>query len=143
MQSVVQLDIDAPQATVAELFADPAMNPRWMEDVARIEPVSGELGQVGSVYRMVPKQGPVFTVTVIARELPEELQLSLESPGISVAVRGQLIKLSERRTRLVSEENFAFDGVFNKVSGFLAQQAIKAAHRRHMKSFKHFAENQR
>jgi hypothetical protein len=33
--------------------------------------------------------------------------------------------------------------MFNKVSGFLAQKAIKAVHRRHMDSFKRFAESRR
>lgn len=143
MRSRVELDIDVPQAELAELFADPSISPRWMDDLARVEPVSGEPGALGSVYRLVPKQGPVFVATVVARRLPDELKLSLESPGITVAVNGLLLKLSERTTRLVSEETFEFDGMFNKVSGFLAQTAIKAAHRRHMNSFKRFAESRR
>lgn len=143
MKSLVELEIERPQSEVARLFADPAIQPMWMDDLARIEPVSGTLGEVGSVYRMVPKQGPVFVATVVAREMPDELKLSLESPGITVAVNGRLHKVSESRTRLVSEETFVFDGAFNKVSGFLAQTAIKAAHRRHMKSFKRFAEGRR
>jgi polyketide cyclase/dehydrase/lipid transport protein len=143
MKSLVELDIDLPQEKLAELFADPRNNPKWMDDLARIEPVRGELGEAGSVYRMVPKQGPVFVATVLSRRLPEELRLSLESPGITVAVNGRLIRLSERQTRLVSEETFEFEGAFNKVSGFIAQKAIKAAHRRHMQAFKRFAERQR
>jgi hypothetical protein len=47
MKSVVQLDISVPQATVAELFADPANNPMWMDDLARVEPMNGKLGAAG------------------------------------------------------------------------------------------------
>jgi hypothetical protein len=48
MKSTVELDINAPQAQLAELFADPRNNTGWMDDVERIEPVSGELGEPGS-----------------------------------------------------------------------------------------------
>jgi len=144
MKSLVQLDIDLPQDQLASLFADPANSPKWMDDIATIEPVSGKPGEPGSVYRIVPKQGPVFLATVVSRRLPDELRLRLQSSsGISVAVKGRLIKLSEERTRLVSEETFEFDGVLNKVSAFLAQKAIRATHRRHMQSFKRFAESRR
>ena len=41
MKSLVELEIDAPQADVAELFTDPRMNVDWMDDIARIEAVGG------------------------------------------------------------------------------------------------------
>jgi hypothetical protein len=143
MKSVVELDINLPQARLAALFTDPRENPEWMDDIERIEPISGELGEPGSVYRLVPKRGKlVFTATVVMRELPTESRLALEAPSVSVLVKATLLKLSDQRTKLVSDETFAFKGMFNQLFGFLAQGAIKRAHRRHMESFKRFAESQ-
>jgi len=143
MKSVVQLNIDVPQARLAGLFADPCNNPKWMDDLERIEPISGTLGEAGSVYRLVPKQGDlVFVATVLSRELPTELTLLLDAPSVSVWVSDKLLALSGQRTRLISEETFRFKGIFNKFFGLFARGAIKRAHRRHMESFKRFAESQ-
>jgi hypothetical protein len=56
---------------VAALWADPRNNVKWMNDIDRIEPISGELGMPGSKYRLVPKkEGMEFVATVISRDLP-------------------------------------------------------------------------
>jgi hypothetical protein len=141
MKSVVEFEIDAPRADVAELFADPRRNPEWMDDVARIEPVGGVPGEPGSSYRLVPKHGNrIFVATVVARNLPEELRLSLDSPTASVAVDSRLLALSERETKLISEETFTFKGALGTMLGFLGRRAIKRAHRGHMEAFKRFVE---
>jgi hypothetical protein len=143
MKSVVQLDIDVPRAPLAALFTDPELNTQWMDDIERIEPISGQLGKPGSRYRLVPKKGSmVFVATVVARDLPRESRLNLEASNVVVSVKGTLTALSPNRTRLVSEELFTFKGLLNKAFGFLAQRSIKKAHRQHMESFKRFAERQ-
>jgi hypothetical protein len=143
MTSVVEVDINRQQRRVAELFADPGNNPRWMGDLERVEPISGEPGAAGSVYRLVPKRGNlVFVATVVARELPRELRLVLDAPSVSVSVTGKLLRLSEHVTRLRSEETFEFKGLFGKVLGIMGRGAIRRAHRRHIESFKRFAESQ-
>jgi hypothetical protein len=81
-----------------------------------------------------------FVVTVTARTLPEILGLKLQSPRVDVAIADTLTALSARRTKLVSEEVFRFHGVFNTLVGFLAQSTIRNHHRRHIESFKRFAE---
>lgn len=131
MKSVVELDINVPQVELAKFFADPANNPKWMDDIERIEPLSGNLGDPGSVYRLVPKHGKmVFIATVVSRELPTELRLSLEEPSVSVCITAEFAELAAQKTRLVSEETFRFKGVFSKIFGFMAGWAIKRAHRR-------------
>jgi hypothetical protein len=145
MTSHVELDIAAPQARVAELFVDPRNNPRWMDDLDHIEPVSGELGEAGSSYRLVPKRGSmgsmIFVATIVTRALPSEVRLLLRARRISMHATGRFVRVSNRRTRLISEEVFTFDGVVQKVIGFFARRSIAAAHRRHMESFKRFAES--
>ena len=115
----------------------------WM-NVERVETISGQLGMPGSKYRLVPKKGKmVFVATVLARKLPSESRLSLEASNVTVSVKGLCVALSSDRTRLTSEEVFSFKGPLSKVFGFLAQGAIRRAHRRHMEAFKRFAEAHR
>jgi len=142
MKSVVEIEIDVPQARLADLFADPRNNPKWMTDLERYEPVSGEQGMPGSTYRLVPKTGSmVFLATVVSLSLPDELRLNLEASNVRVSITGKLIALSPTKTKLISEEVFTFKGLFNVMFGLLfARNAIKAAHRHHIEDFKRFAE---
>jgi hypothetical protein len=143
VKSVVEIEIHVPQARLAALFADPAQNTKWMDDVERIEPMSGALGMPGSKYRLMPKKGDmVFVATVLARNLPGELHLSLEAKNVTVSVKGLFTALSPTNTRLTNEQVFSFKGMFSKIVGFVARRAIKKAHRRHMEGFKRFAEAQ-
>jgi hypothetical protein len=49
MKSVIELDIEAQQDEVAQFFADPSNNPMWMDDLERIELISGNLGEPSSI----------------------------------------------------------------------------------------------
>ena len=89
MKSIVKLEVAAPLEKVAELLADPANMTKWMDDLERVEPLSGEPGMPGSTFRMVGKAGGPqsnFVVTVTARTLPEILGLKLQSPSVDVAI---------------------------------------------------------
>lgn len=144
MTSVVEIDIAAPRARVADLFSDPGNNPKWMSDIERCEPVTGTLGMPGSTYRLVPKSGNrVFVATVVSRDLPDELRLRLDAPKVVVSIVDRFVATSPEVTRLVSEEEFRFKGVLSSMLGFLARPAIKKAHRRHMDAFKQFVERNR
>jgi polyketide cyclase/dehydrase/lipid transport protein len=143
MKSTVTIEINLPQAQVAELFSNPRHTTRWMHDVDRVEVVSGELGAPGSQYRLVPKKGNmVFVATVLARDLPKQSRLRLDASNVVVSVTGTFQSLSPKKTLLVSSEVFSFEGVIPAIFGFLAQGAIRKAHRRHMEVFKTFAETQ-
>jgi hypothetical protein len=143
MKSVVELEIDVPQARLADLFTDPQQCTSWMDDIDRVETISGQPGMPGYKYRLVPKKGEmVFVATVLAGNLPAEARLSLEASNVTVSVKGTFVALSSDRTRLTSEEVFSFRGPL-KAFGFLEQGAIRAAHRRHMEAFKRFAEANR
>jgi hypothetical protein len=60
--------------------------------------------------------------------------------NVTISVKGLFTALSPRNTRLTHEQVFSFTGLFYKVVGFLARQK---AQRRHMETFKRFAETQR
>jgi hypothetical protein len=142
MTSRVELDIRARQEAVAEAFAEPRNNLAWMEDIDRIEPLTGELGQAGSTYRIVPKSGNrIFIARVANRALPAELKLALDSPDVSVAITDTFHRITDDTTKLVSEEIFTFKNSFGKIAGLFGRTAIRRAHRRHMEAFKRFVES--
>jgi uncharacterized protein YndB with AHSA1/START domain len=60
MKSIVEVEIDVPPQEVAEMFADPRNNPKWMHDLKTYEPVSGGQGLPGSTYRLIPKSGDMI-----------------------------------------------------------------------------------
>ena len=141
MKSIVNLNIDAPRERVAELFADPRNNTKWMDDIERYEPVSGQPGAPGSKYRLIPKKGDmVFVATVISNDLPRESRLFLDGSNVTVSITAQYVALSPRKSRPVSEEVFTFKNLIGKIMSFFARGAIRKAHRRHMEAFKRFAE---
>ncbi len=142
LHSKVEIEIHAPQARVADLFADPSLGTEWMDDLARYELLSGDAGMPGSKYRLVPKEGDItFVATVIARDLPREVRLRLESDRADVDVVARFVALAPDRTRLVSEETFEFKGALGAMGGFLMKRTLQDAHRRHMESFRRFAES--
>jgi hypothetical protein len=141
MKSVVEVEIDAPHTRAAQLHGNPELSAKWMDDVDRCEPVAGEPGVAGSQYRLLPKRGSmVFLATVIRRDLPHELRLRLDTEGVEILVTARFLPLAPGRTRLVSEQVFQFAGVPGRVFGLLGRVAIRNAHRRHIESFKRFAE---
>ena len=141
VRSVVSIEIRAPRERVAALWADPRNNVKWMDDIDRVEPVSGELGMPGSKYRLVPKKdGMAFVATVISRDLPNEGRLHLDGANVAVVVTDQFSAIGPDATRLVSDEIFTFKSLLRSVLGVLVQGSIRKAHRKHMESFKRFAE---
>jgi polyketide cyclase/dehydrase/lipid transport protein len=141
MKSVVELEIDVPQDTLAALFADPSNMTKWMDDLERYEPLSGEQGMPGSTYRMVPKEGTmVFVATVLSRDLPNEIRLRLDASNVVVSIRVTFSRITPDKTRFISEEEFTFKGLFGTIIGLFAGGSIRKAHRKHMDGFKRFAE---
>jgi len=144
MKSVVEIDIDAPQQRVAALFADPSRSAEWMEDLELYEPIDGEPGAPGSIYRLVQKRGGAFVGTVVSRDLPREHQLYLDAPNVAVSIKGSFAALTPQRTRLTSEEEFDFKGgLFARLGGLLSRGAIQKAHLRQMQAFRRYAEREK
>ena len=141
MKDVVVVEINAPQEEVAALHADPGNITKWMDDVERYEPLTGEQGMPGSTYRLIPKEGSmVFTATVVSRNLPHDLLLRLEASNVTVDVHATLAEISDGRTRLVSEEEFTFESFWSRLFGLFARGSIRKVHRKHIEAFKRFVE---
>jgi len=59
---------------------------------------------------------------------------------MSVLVTGTFVKLSDRKTKLIAKNVFRFGGLMSRLLGLLGWPSIRRMHRRHMQSFKRFAE---
>jgi hypothetical protein len=143
MKSIVVIEIHRPRREVSMLLADPGNMTKWMHDLAAYEHIGGEVGAVGTRYRMVPKPGARqkgFVSTVTAMHLPEYLSLRLQSPTVDVLVHTTFTALAKDRTKLVSEEKFIFHGLFRRLFSLFARRGIRRHHREHMVSFRRFAE---
>lgn len=141
MRSVAVLEIDAPRDSVAERYADPRNNDRWMNELERYEALSGEPGVAGSRYRLISDQPHLnFVVTVVERHLPDSVKLRLEAPSLSVDIHVTFADLRGERTRLESTEVFRFKGLFGRAMSLFARKSIHAAHLQRMKAFKAYAE---
>jgi hypothetical protein len=142
MKSIVQVEINRPQAKSAALYADPRNHPKWMHDIARYEPLSGKEGMPGSTYRLVPKGGDmIFVATVVERNLPDKLKLHLQASDVQVDVTGTFRSLSATRTTFISEEEFTFKNGGDETVSPSVKENIQAVHRRHIEDFKRFAED--
>jgi hypothetical protein len=140
MRDVVQINIAASLGSVAQRFGDPRNSPRWMTDLKRYEPISGEQGAPGSKYRLVTDRLD-FVATVVEKKLPRSVKLRLEAPDVSVDIDATFSALPSGATRLVSTEEFSFRGLRGKVAGLFARRAIHRVHRRQMEAFKQFVES--
>jgi hypothetical protein len=136
-------EVNRPLAAVSELMADPRYNKEWMEDLVSYESISGEPGMPGSTARLTFRSGSremTFTSTVLARDLPNAIRSTLESPMVTIHATATFSALSPTTTNYVFEQDFHFHGVLNTILGTLAKSAMAAQQRRHMEHFKYFAE---
>jgi uncharacterized membrane protein len=141
MRSVAVLEIDAPREEVAARFADPRNSPKWMADLERYEAISGEPGAQGSRYQLVSEHPNLnFMATVVERQLPDRVRLSLDAPSLSVAIEVTFSQLPAGRTRIRSVENFRFKGLFGRAMALFARSSIHSAHLRQMEAFRRYAE---
>jgi hypothetical protein len=141
MKSVVELEINATRDRVAALFSDPRNMVKWMDDMD-YEPLTGPQGEPGSTYHLGQRDGMWFTATVLAKNLPKEMQLRLDLPDLEVAITDKFVALPSGHTKLTSTEDFRWKGILSRLKGVFARGAMKRAHRRHMESFKQYAERE-
>ena len=144
MKYTFETEINAPIEKVAELVGSPDHRKEWMEGLESDEHVSGTPGMPGAKSRLVFKTGNVTITmigTVTSRNLPDELSETFEASNVLTFVKNRFVALSPQKTKYVSEQEFRFKGIFNKVVGFLLQGEFKKQTREHMEGFKRFAEN--
>ncbi|MFT4831575.1 MAG: carbon monoxide dehydrogenase subunit G [Psychroserpens sp.] len=142
MKYTVSIDIDKPIDKVIELFDNPDNLKAWMEGLQSFEHLSGTPGQVGARSKLKFKMGKrdvemIETVTV--RKLPQEFSGTYEAEGVFNIVKNKFVKLTDTRTKYISEQEFEFKGMM-KIVAFLMPWAFKKQSMKSLKAFKHYAE---
>ena len=143
MKYTFETEINAPREKVAELAGNPDNWQKWREGLKSYEHMSGTLGAPGSKYRLVFKTGNVemeFIAEVALRNLPDDMRMTMDACNLFATTTDRFIVLSPQKTKSVSEQNFQFKGVFNKIVGFVLQREFKKQTLQHMENFKRFAE---
>ncbi|MFL5753940.1 MAG: SRPBCC family protein [Bacteroidia bacterium] len=142
MKYTSEIEINQPIDKVIELFDDPKNMDKWMEGLQSFEHLSGTPGQPGAISRLkfkIGKREMEMVETVTVRNLPEEFTGTYESKGGLNIVKNKFVKLSDSKTRYLTEQEFQFKGIM-KVIAFLMQGAFKKQSRKYLVAFKDFAE---
>jgi hypothetical protein len=141
MKSVYTTEIEKPCEELATFYADPAHTVLWMDDLQSCDLISGARGMPGSRYRFIPKKGMGFIMTIVSKNMPNEVKLFMEGSSVNIFVTGRFYEISQDKTRFISEEVFSFKGIISRLKGMFSGSAIRKAHRRHMESFKAYVES--
>ena len=142
MKYSTEIEIDRPIGKVIELFDNADNLKKWMEGLQSFEHISGTPGQPGAKSRLKFKMGKremEMIETITTRNLPDEFSGTYEANGAYNIVKNRFIKLSDTRTKYITEHEFQFNG-FMKIIAFLMPGAFKKQSMKYMVAFKSFAE---
>ena len=144
MKYTTEIEIEKPIEKVIELFDNPDNLKKWMEGLQSFEHISGTPGQPGAKSRLFFKMGKrevemIETITV--RNLPDEFSGTYEAKGVYNIAKNKFLKVSETRTKYISENEFQFKG-FMKFFAFLMPGAFKKQSFKYLQHFKDFVESQ-
>lgn len=143
MKFTIETEINKPIDKVNELFDNADNMSKWMEGLQSFEHISGTPGQPGAKSKLKFKMGKreiemVETITV--RNLPDEFSGIYEAQGVHNIVKNKFVKISESKTKYITENEFQFKG-FMKIMAFLMPGAFKKQSTKYMNDFKTFVEN--
>ncbi len=142
MKFTTEIEINKPIDQVIELFDNADNMDKWMDGLQSFEHLSGTPGQVGAKSRLKFKMGKreiemIETITV--RNLPDEFSGTYEAKGVFNIVKNKFVKISEDKTKYITENEFQFKG-FMKIIAFLMPGAFKKQSMKYLEDFKKFAE---
>jgi carbon monoxide dehydrogenase subunit G len=144
MKYTTEIEINKPIDQVIALFDNPDNLVKWMTGLKSFEHISGVPGQPGAKSKLIFGIGNseiemIETITV--RNLPLEFSGTYESRGILTIQKNSFVKLSDTRTKYISENETKFKGLL-KLMGLIMTGALKKQSLKYMSDFKNFAEQQ-
>ena len=144
MKFTSEIEINVPVSIIVELFDNADNLTKWMDGLQSFDHLSGVSGQPGAKTKMVFKMGSreiemIETITV--RNLPDEFTATYDADGVINIVKNRFIKLSESKTKYITENEFQFKG-FMKIIALLMPGSFKKQSYKFMEDFKKFAETQ-
>lgn len=142
MKYTVSVEIDKPIEVVIAAFDNPDNLPKWMQGLQSFEHISGTPGQQGAKSRLKFKTGSreiEMVETITKRNLPYEFAGTYEAKGVYNIVSNKFEKISEHKTRHITEQEFQLKGAI-KIMGWLMPSAFKRQTLKHLTNFKNFVE---
>jgi uncharacterized membrane protein len=144
MKYTSEIVINKPIEKVVELFDNPENMGKWMEGLLSFEHLSGKQGQPGAKSRLKFKMGKreiEMIETIVTRNLPDEFTGTYEAQGVYNLVKNRFVKISDNKTKYLSETEFQFKGLM-KLMGLLMPGAFRKQSMKYLSDFKNFVENQ-
>jgi hypothetical protein len=144
MRYTTEIEINKPIDQVISLFDNPDNMTKWMEGLQHFEHLSGTPGQPGAISQLKFKMGKrefVMKETITSRHLPDDFSGKYETREVVNVVKNRFIKLSDTKTKYVTENELQFHGFF-KILGFLMPGAFRKQSYKYQVAFKQFVENQ-
>ncbi len=144
MKYINEIEINKPIARVIEIFDNHDNMDKWMEGLQSFEHISGTPGQTGAKSRLKFKMGKreiEMIETITTRNLPDEFSGTYEANGVFNIVKNSFVKLSDTKTKYITENEFQFKG-FMKIIAFLMPGAFKKQTMKYLTDFKNYVEKQ-
>lgn len=144
MKYTTDIEIEKPIEKVIELFDNPDNMSKWMDGLQSFEHLSGTPSQPGAKSKLKFKMGKrevemIETITV--RNLPDEFSSTYEAKGVFNIVKNRFEKLSDTKTKYITDNEFQFKG-FMKLIAFFMPGAFQKQSYKYLELFKSFAESQ-
>lgn len=144
MKYTEEIIIDSPREKVIALYDNPDYYPDWMAGLQKFEVLEGEANQPGSksMYKFkMGKREMEMTETITKRDLPDEIERQYVSKGVLNIQKTRFEKVGENKTRLLTEDEFQFNGILMKLIAFLMPGTFKKQTRKYLADFKDFVES--
>jgi len=142
MKYKCEIEINKPIDQVVALFDNPDNMDQWMEGLQSFEHLSGKQGQPGAKSKLKFKMGKreiEMIETINTRNLPDEFTGTYEAKAVINIVHNKFDKLSENKTKYITEQEFKFSG-YMRIIALLMPSAFKKQSNKYLLNFKNFVE---
>ena len=144
MKYINEITINAPIEKVVHLFDDSENLEKWMTGLISIEHLSGDLGKVGSTYKLKFKMGKremEMNETIQVKNLPDLFITTYDVKNVWNEVRTHFEKIDDSTTKYWTENEFKMKG-FMKLMAFFMPGAFKKQSQKYLVLFKEFVEKE-
>ncbi len=144
MKYINEITINAPIEKVVHLFDDSENLEKWMTGLISIEHLSGDLGKVGSTYKLKFKMGKremEMIETIQVKNLPDLFITTYDVKNVWNEVRTHFEKIDDSTTKYWTENEFKMKG-FMKLMAFFMPGAFKKQSQKYLVLFKEFVEKE-
>jgi hypothetical protein len=139
------VDIDAPKAKVAALFADPENYKKWQEGFVSIRTVNGTPGTIGSksiIKYDTGKHKLDLLETITEMNLPDRMSALYEHQHMDNTMTHIFAPLTENKTKYSTITEYTkFRGFVPRMMALLMPDVFKKQTQQWLDKFKAFAEN--